>query len=87
VGSGSPLHENLTWSKRLSFLLKAKANVNPLQPWHDTELKAGASYRFLASDYIKKNLWKLSPPSVSAGLGHFTGLRTDCFGFMLTLSV
>ena len=34
-------HENLTWSKRLSFLLKAKANVNPLQPWHDTELKAG----------------------------------------------
>ena len=34
-------HENMTWSKRLSFLLKAKANVNPLQPWHDTELKAG----------------------------------------------
>ena len=34
-------HENLTWSKRLSFLIKAKANVNPLQPWHDTELKAG----------------------------------------------
>jgi internalin A len=34
-------HENLTWSKRLSFLLKAKANVNPLQSWHDTALKAG----------------------------------------------
>ena len=47
------MHENLTWSKRLSFLSKAKANVNPLQPWHDTELKAGASYQFLASDYIK----------------------------------
>ena len=34
-------HENLTWAKRLSFLLRTKANVNPLQPWHDTKLKAG----------------------------------------------
>ncbi len=34
-------HENLTWSKRLLPVLKVKANVAGLRPWHDTELKAG----------------------------------------------
>lgn len=34
-------HENMTWSKRLFPVLKVKANVDTLQPWHDTELKAG----------------------------------------------
>ena len=34
-------HENAVWSKRLLPLLKVKANVAGLQPWHDTELKAG----------------------------------------------
>ena len=34
-------HVDLTWSKRLLPLLKVKANVSGLQPWHDTELKAG----------------------------------------------
>ena len=34
-------HENVTWCKRLLSVLKVKANVDTLQPWHDTELKAG----------------------------------------------
>jgi hypothetical protein len=34
-------HENATWCKRLRSVLKVKANVDTLQPWHDTELKAG----------------------------------------------
>jgi hypothetical protein len=34
-------HENVTWCKRLRSVLKVKANVDTLQPWHDTELKAG----------------------------------------------
>ncbi len=34
-------HENATWSKRLMPLLKLKANVAGLRPWHDSELKAG----------------------------------------------
>jgi hypothetical protein len=34
-------HKNRTWCKRLLPVLKVKANVDTLQPWHDTELKAG----------------------------------------------
>jgi hypothetical protein len=34
-------HENAAWCKRLLPVLKVKANVDTLQPWHDTELKAG----------------------------------------------
>ena len=34
-------HENAAWCKRLLPVLRVKANVNNLQPWHDTELKAG----------------------------------------------
>jgi hypothetical protein len=34
-------HENVTWCKRLHPVLRVKANVDTLQPWHDTELKAG----------------------------------------------
>ena len=34
-------HENEAWCKRLRPVLKVKANVDTLQPWHDTELKAG----------------------------------------------
>ena len=34
-------HENATWCKRLLPVLRVKANVDTLQPWHDTELKAG----------------------------------------------
>jgi len=34
-------HENAAWCKRLHPVLKVKANVDTLQPWHDTELKAG----------------------------------------------
>jgi hypothetical protein len=34
-------HENAAWSKRLLPVLKVRANVDTLQPWHDTELKAG----------------------------------------------
>ena len=34
-------HENASWSKRLQPLLKVKANVSAMRPWHDTELKAG----------------------------------------------
>ena len=34
-------HENIVWSKRLMPVLKVKANVAGLRPWHDTELKAG----------------------------------------------
>jgi len=34
-------HENATWSKRLAPLLKVKANVASLRPWHDSELTAG----------------------------------------------
>jgi TIR domain len=34
-------HENATWSKRLLPVLRVKANVDTLQPWHDTEIKAG----------------------------------------------
>jgi hypothetical protein len=34
-------HENAAWSKRLHPVLKVKAKVDTLQPWHDTELKAG----------------------------------------------
>jgi hypothetical protein len=31
-------HENAAWCKRLRPVLKVKANVDTLQPWHDTEL-------------------------------------------------
>jgi len=34
-------HENAAWCKRLLCVLRVKANVDTLQPWHDTELKAG----------------------------------------------
>lgn len=34
-------HENAAWSKSLLPVLRVKANVDTLQPWHDTELKAG----------------------------------------------
>ena len=34
-------HENAAWCKRLLPVLRVKANVDILQPWHDTELKAG----------------------------------------------
>jgi hypothetical protein len=34
-------HENAAWCKRLLPVLKVKANVETLEPWHDTELKAG----------------------------------------------
>jgi hypothetical protein len=34
-------HENTAWCKRLLPVLRVKANVDTLQPWHDTELKAG----------------------------------------------
>jgi hypothetical protein len=34
-------HENAAWCKRLQPVLKVKANVDAVQPWHDTELKAG----------------------------------------------
>jgi hypothetical protein len=34
-------HENAPWCKRLFPVLRVKANVDTLQPWHDTELKAG----------------------------------------------
>ena len=34
-------HENAVWCKRLQPVLKVKANVDTLQLWHDTELKAG----------------------------------------------
>ena len=34
-------HENAAWCKRLLPVLKVKANVTELQPWHDQELKAG----------------------------------------------
>jgi hypothetical protein len=34
-------HENAAWCKRLHPVLKVRANVDTLQPWHDTDLKAG----------------------------------------------
>jgi hypothetical protein len=34
-------HENAVWSKRLLPVLKVSAQVDSLQSWHDTELKAG----------------------------------------------
>jgi hypothetical protein len=34
-------HENAAWSKRLLPVLRVRAKVDTLQPWHDTELKAG----------------------------------------------
>ena len=34
-------HENAAWCKRLFPVLRVKANVDTLQPWHDTELQAG----------------------------------------------
>jgi hypothetical protein len=34
-------HENAAWCKRLLPVLRVKANVDTLQPWHDTELKVG----------------------------------------------
>ena len=34
-------HQNATWFGRLAPVLRVKANVGPLQSWHDTELKAG----------------------------------------------
>ena len=34
-------HEEATWCKRLLPVLRVKANVDVLQAWHDTELKAG----------------------------------------------
>ena len=32
-------HENAAWCKRLHPVLRVRANVDTLQPWHDTELK------------------------------------------------
>jgi hypothetical protein len=34
-------HENAVWRKRILPVLKLSANVDTLQFWHDTELKAG----------------------------------------------
>ena len=34
-------HENANWCKRLFPVLRVKANVDTLQPWHDTQLKVG----------------------------------------------
>jgi hypothetical protein len=34
-------HENAVWCKRLHPVLKVTAKVDTLEPWHDTELKAG----------------------------------------------
>jgi hypothetical protein len=34
-------HENAARCKRLLPVLRVKANVDALQPWHDTELKTG----------------------------------------------
>jgi hypothetical protein len=34
-------HEEAAWCKRLLPVLRVKANVDTLQLWHDTELKAG----------------------------------------------
>jgi hypothetical protein len=34
-------HQNAAWCERLFPVLKVKAKVDALQPWHDTELKAG----------------------------------------------
>lgn len=34
-------HEDGVWSKRLMPVLKVKANVDQLQPWHDSHLQAG----------------------------------------------
>lgn len=34
-------HDNVAWTKRLLPVLKVKANVAGLRPWHDYELKAG----------------------------------------------
>jgi len=34
-------HENAVWYKRLLPLLRVKANVDALHPWHDTEIKVG----------------------------------------------
>ena len=34
-------HENAVWCKRLLPVLRVKANVDALQAWHDTELRAG----------------------------------------------
>jgi len=34
-------HENAVWFKRLMPVLKVRANVDAVQPWHDTELKTG----------------------------------------------
>jgi len=33
--------ENAAWCKRLLPVLKVKANMDTLQPWHETELKTG----------------------------------------------
>jgi hypothetical protein len=33
--------ENAAWCKRLLPVLKVKANVDTLQPWHETELRTG----------------------------------------------
>jgi len=47
-------HENATWSKRLMPVLKVKANVAGLRPWHDTELKAGDQWDDEIRDELKR---------------------------------
>ena len=38
-------HEDVRWCKRLLPVLRVKANVDTLQPWHDTEIKAETAGR------------------------------------------
>ena len=48
-------HENITWSKRLMPVLKVKARVAGLRPWHDTELRAGDIW----DDEIREELTRM----------------------------
>ena len=48
-------HENSTWSKRLAPVLKVKAKVASLRPWHDSELTAGC----LWDDEIRAELGRM----------------------------
>lgn len=34
-------HENAVWFRRLLPVLKVKANIEEIKPWHDSELQAG----------------------------------------------
>lgn len=47
-------HQNSTWSKRLMPVLKVKANVPELRPWHDSELKAGDQWDTEIRDELKR---------------------------------